>query len=232
LKRFKGLQLKIMPCCLKLTGLLALLLLNSCAINPPEISSISKRLIIAANSDKGDFTEQLSLMVSVRDKDGFSDIEHLYVLNDPDEIFWALDAENWIKQEEGDAVWIGHNSLRGPEPLLPRGDYRLVLVDRAGERDERALIIREPVTDIYDGPRPRLEKLSMLLDSPYTANTAFFFDAAGNVRRTVDIKPGTTLLDELWPDAGWRTGADYLAVYAFNTKSETGYFSWKIRLPD
>lgn len=215
-----------------LTLVLNVYLIFGCTINPPEIASISSRLIFVATDDKGGFSEQLSLMVSARDKDGVSDIEHLYILNDQSELFWELDSDSWIKSEEGEAVWIGHNSLGTMDTTLPRGEYRIVLIDKAGERTEDSFFLRGPILTDYEGPSLKLSGNSIIVDSPYSANTAFFFDAAGNVSRTAEIKTGRTDLEQLWPENGWRKGADYLAIYAYDQKSETGYFSWKIRLPD
>ena len=115
---------------------------------------------------------------------------------------------------------------------MPRGEYRLVLVDRAGQRAERAFSLSAPETGAYALPSIQLSGTMIKLDSPYPANTAFFIDAGGNIVRTAALPDGTTGLDSLWPDGAWRSGSDYLAVYGLEPKAETGFFSWKIRLPD
>jgi len=199
---------------------------------PPEIAALSARLIVAATDAEDARTERLSLMASVADRDGLADVEYLYVVHDGAELCWALGPETWLRSDEGQAVWLGSHGLEGSGRTLPRGEYRVIVVDKAGERGERAFTLAAPDTGIYDLPSVRLTGSSVTLRSPYPVNTALFLDSGGNVTRSAGISPGTTALDALWPEGGWRTGADYLAVYGLEPKAEIGLLSWKIRLPD
>jgi hypothetical protein len=194
--------------------------------------SIDFRLIVQAGDGTGARDERLSVFASVSDADGVDDIEYLYVINDGEELCWTLTPENWERSDEGSSVWLGSNGIDSPGQAIPRGEYRLVLVDRAGQRAERGFSLSAPETSAYGLPSVTLSGTTVKLDSPYPSNTAFFIDAGGNVGKTAPIAKGTTTLDSLWPDGAWRSGSDYLAVYGFEPKAETGFFSWKIRLPE
>ncbi len=201
-------------------------------MSTPEITSIGARLVVVATDPDGGRDERLSLFASVADGDGVDDIDYLYVVHDGDELCWSLTRDDWLRDDSGAAVWLGANSLDAPGPTVPRGQYRVVLVDRAGERAERPLTLSAPETSAYDPPAVRLSGDSVVVDSAYPVNTAFFFDSGGNVTYTAPVSTGATALDSLWADGKWRSGSDYIAVYGLEPKAEIGFFSWKIRLPD
>ncbi len=209
-----------------------LVLVAACSVSPPEFMSTGAHLVVVATDAEGGKDERLSIFASVADKDGIDDIEYLYIVHDGEELSWSLDPDAWQRSEEGSSIWLGSNALDAPGPSIPRGEYRLVLVDKAGERSERTFILNAPETSGYKVPVIRLAGTSVVLDSAYSVNTAFFFDSGDNVVLTAPISKGTTSLDALWPKGQWRTGPDFIAAYGYDPKAETGFFSWKIRLPD
>lgn len=213
-------------------SVMAMAVAAGCSVSTPEIASIGARLVVVATDADGGRDERLSLFASVADGDGVDDIDYLYVVHDGEELCWSLTRDDWLRDDSGAAVWLGSNSLDAPEPTVPRGQYRVVLVDRAGERAERALTLSAPETSAYDPPAVRLSGDSVAVDSAYPVNTAFFFDSGGNVTYTAPVSEGATALDSLWADGKWRSGSDYIAVYGLEPKAEIGFFSWKIRLPD
>ncbi|HPE87928.1 MAG: hypothetical protein H7A27_08245 [Spirochaetaceae bacterium] len=215
-----------------LSSAISLALAASCSSSPPEIVSLAVRLIVLAADQAGARDERLSVFVSVADAQGVGDIEYLYVVHDGDELCWTLGPDDWRRADDGSSVWLGSNSLDAPGPTIPRGDYRLVMVDKAGERAERNFTLSAPETSAYAAPSVRLSGATAVVATAYPTNTAFFFDAGGNVTHTAPIAKGSTELDSLWPEGKWRTGADYIAVYGLEPKAETGFFSWKARLPD
>ena len=219
-------------CVLALTAAMLVLHAAACSVAPPAFMSVDYRLVVQPDDETGARDERLSVFASVSDGDGVNDLEYLYVIHDGEELCWTLTMENWERRDEGSSVWLGLNGLDSPGTAMPRGVYRLVLVDRAGQRAERNFSLSAPETSAYDIPSIKLSENSVTLVSPYPANTAFFIDAGGNIVRTAPLSKGTTSLDSLWPDGAWRSGSDYLAVYGLDPKAETGFFSWKIRLPD
>ena len=205
----------------------------SCAVNPPGFVSTSHRLIVHALDGEGAREERLSFFASIKDQDGLADIEYLYIVHDESELFWTLTMDNWIQKDEGDSVWLGSNGLEpGDDGLIPRGRYRAIVVDKAGERDSRIFNLSAPITKDYILPAIRLAKNIVTLDSAYQTNTLFFLDPAGNPVKTVIINPGSNSIDALWGDTSWQTSTYTIQAYGFDPRSETGFFSWKIPLND
>lgn len=204
----------------------------SCSAHPPELVSISQRLVVYQAENLSDFQERLNLFAIVRDRDGKDDIEALYVIQDEAELFWKLRADNWVYKEDVGEFWLGRNGMAGPERFLPRGQYRLLLVDQAGHRSERSFSLSAaPRTDYSFAQVTLTADNSIELSSPYELNTLFFIDAGNNIIRTVELAPGKHLLDQVWGDATWRSRAVYVAIYSLDIKAETGFFTWKTRLP-
>jgi hypothetical protein len=207
--------------------------LSSCSVNPPGFVSTSHRLIVLGTDGTGEREERLSFFASLEDQDGVADIEFLYVIHDEAELAWTLTVDNWIRRDEGSTIWLGSNGLQpGDDVLMPRGRYRAVVVDKAGERDEVIFSLSAPATKAYALPAIRRDGSQLTLVSPYQVNTLFFLDPADNPVKTVGINPGTSSLDALWGDSSWRTAAYTLRAYGFDPKAETGFFSWNIRLND
>ncbi len=204
----------------------------ACAVHAPELGAISHRLIVASLGQGRE--ERLSVFAAISDEDGVADISHIFIIHDESELYWELDSASWSQKEEGSRFFFGSNSLTAPpgEPL-PRGSYRVLIYDLAGERSEGSFRLAAPATDGYELPTLALaDEGAIAVSSGYLINSALFFDAGGNVTKTAPLEQGRTELDALWEKGLWRSGADYLAVYSFDPQAEIGLLSWKLRLPD
>ncbi len=209
----------------------SLTVLWTCSANIPQVGAINSRLIVYASDANGGRSERITVFASVSDSDGREDIADMYIIHDESELYWHLNPDNWVFKEESGGLWVGANGLEGPLSTLPRGSYRILIVDRAGERAERTFILSAPETKLYKIPEVSISgSLSAAFSSSYKTNTAFFFDAGNNVVKTVSVTPGLRRLDELWGSGDWRSKAYYIALYSFDIPSETGFFSRKIKL--
>lgn len=202
----------------------------SCAESPPRLVSTSYRLIFAAIDEAGTVGERLSAFASVSDGDGVDDIEALYVVSDSAELSWTLDADSWTRRDDGAAVWLGSNELEAQDGLIPRGRYRMIIVDKGGKRSETEFALRAPPSPAYPPPRARVESGSLIVASGYAVNTALFTDPGGNVVGSVPVRAGRNELSELAKGAAWLGSASHVSVYGYDAKSETGGLSWKTRM--
>ncbi|HSV55528.1 MAG TPA: hypothetical protein VLH39_00280, partial [Magnetospirillaceae bacterium] len=113
------------------------LLAASCSGHVPELGGVEFRLAVrppAPGGGRG--AEQLAVFVAARDKDGFRDLAALHILHDVEELLWTLTPETWTRGDLGKETWIGATGLSVPEVgTLPRGLYRVILEDLAGDSD-------------------------------------------------------------------------------------------------
>ena len=138
----------------------ALALLAACETSPPELYELQWLLLDFDDRELDQRYESLSLFVRAGDADGADDLDELYLIFDDGELFWRLTAATWTRTEHDGATWIGSStiSMPGQEPFPP-GEYRLLLLDRGGQRDATRFVIpaqRRPTAAPelnVDGPR-------------------------------------------------------------------------------
>ena len=117
-----------------------LLLLLTCAGEPPEILRVFWQLNVVQDLELNLSHQSLSIFVKPNDPDGFEDIEDLYLINDEQELFWRLDMESWAQSETDQEIWIGSNSLKMPDGAsFPAGEYRILLRDVGGDSAEQTI---------------------------------------------------------------------------------------------
>jgi hypothetical protein len=119
-----------------------ILLLPSCAGQPPEILRVSWQINLVEDRDQGLVYAALSLFVKPHDPDGIDDLGELYLINDKEELYWALDSTTWLKSGSGADTWIGANGIRLPDGSpLPAGEYRILLRDVGGASTEQTILL-------------------------------------------------------------------------------------------
>ena len=185
----------------------ALALLAACETSPPELYELQWLLLDFDDRELGQRYESLSLFVRAGDADGGDDLDELYLIFDDGELFWRLTAATWTRTEHEGATWIGSStiSMPGQQPFPP-GEYRLLLLDRGGQRDATRFVIpaqRRPTAApevSVDGPRIEVHGAA-----PYQVWVA----AADGLVTTLDVAGAVDL-----EDFDFRAGARY-EVYVF-----------------
>lgn len=169
---------------LGIVSLLLGLFLSGCTGSPPEVLQDHGSIYLYQDRDLDRAYERLTFFVSARDEDGFEDIDTLYLIHDESRLHWTIDADRWQEDEREEETWIGRNDIQMADySPLPRGRYRVLLVDAAGERDEREMRISTAEVNATAAPFPNLELSEgrFVVDSVYPTHTIHAFDSAGNL---------------------------------------------------
>ncbi|WP_319562271.1 hypothetical protein [Marispirochaeta sp.] len=124
-------------------------ILGGCSAAPPRIDGVSWEVFRLRSSETGNVREELSLFIRGDDDDGRADLEELYIVHPESRLYWRLYPETWEERSRGGVSWIGSSWLSGTAGV-PRGEYLLVLLDRAGERSEERIFIDLPSFQDYD----------------------------------------------------------------------------------
>ena len=128
------------PACGALAAACALL--AACETSPPELYEFRWLLQDFDDRELGRRYESLSLFVRAGDPDGADDLDELYLIFDGAELFWRLTPDTWTRSEHDGATWVGSTSISMPgEEPFPAGEYRLLLLDLGGQRDENRFVI-------------------------------------------------------------------------------------------
>ena len=169
---------------------LFLFLLAGCNSEPPEILHQYWQINIREDTVRRMTYEQLSLFLKVADDDGFDDLDSLYLINDAAELFWEIDSSEWItgNMDEGEGEnWIGSNTITMQDLSgFPRGEYRVVLIDAAGERVEKEIYISTPTFSLDRLPFPSAtigeENVSFI--SSFKIKNVWVYDESGSFIKT------------------------------------------------
>lgn len=164
--------------------LLACTVCAGCSVNPPAILQIFWQINYRAIPPLAEPVEELSLFLHLQDEDGDDDIESISLLNDAAELYWGLHGGTWERTEISEESWFGSSELRMyRDGRFPRGAYRLVVTDLAGERGEGSLFIsadRSPPV-AADVPSLVIDSEMITITGSHESTGLWFYDGGGEV---------------------------------------------------
>ncbi len=196
----------------------AVTLTTACTGSPPEILQTEVHLEYVDNLDLEVTYEQLSAFVLVRDEDGFGDIRTLYLIHDQAELYWRLDSDSWTHRRSSGEDWVGFSGITMADwSAMPRGRYRLVVMDAAGEIDERAVSIDAPALEAVRNHMPRFDARSQRVTVPSGGALLLSFaeDNDVPVARERALSAGEYTVAELLGDPGSERAAPRSPVYLY-----------------
>ncbi|HOX19140.1 MAG TPA: hypothetical protein PKW82_11830 [Spirochaetales bacterium] len=201
----------------------------ACSAKPPEIVGLRARVELHA-LEKGGAVERLSVFVTAGDEDGRDDLDRMHVIHDASERYWTLTRDDWILREEGSDIWIGANDLALEDGgSIPRGRWRVVLLDSGGERAVRDFTVAAPPSQGYPVPTAKLSGGMLVVDSAWPQVSVAFLDGTDALVRLVSGKTGENDLDALYGSREWRERAASVAVRAFDPQRDFGVWSWPVK---
>lgn len=132
--------------------LLLILLIGACSGAPPEVSQLFWQLNVVEDLESSEQYEELTVFVHIDDPDGISDIEEVEILHTTQELLWKYTPASWRKVERDGETWFGSNGVRsGFSELVPRGEYRVRVSDKAGESVETGFVISPDIIGLQRG---------------------------------------------------------------------------------
>ena len=165
-------------------ALCLLLGLFSCTKAEPRIAFGFITLVYYPGKEKPE--ERCSFFVLGEDDDGKENLAELYLYHDKDGLRWLISSEDWVEYEENGKNWIGSRSLAMVDDMpLPRGQYRAVLVNKAGEKTERNFTFDGPEESPYPFPFLSISDGVYRIDSRYPVNNLICYDQQGRVVQTL-----------------------------------------------
>jgi len=199
------------------------LILSGCGIEPPSIAAVEWRLE-ARPGDSGPRYESLSAFALI--KGGAQDpaIEELWIVNDAAQLAWKLTPDDWIKKDEGSNAWIGGAPLAMFDfSPLPRGEYRIVAIDPAGDRAERSFGVAGEFPT-RASPSLSLDDIGVAVVSAWPENLILAFDGAGELLASVAaISPRAPLSALLGSSQAERSVV--IQAYGYDPDLRMGAFS-------
>jgi hypothetical protein len=204
------------------------LALSGCGIKLPEISALEWRLETRPAEGGGDY-ESLSVFVSLKSDESLDNLSELWVVQDDSALAWKLTDADWIKAGEGGITWIGGSALAGPElRLLPRGQYRCIVIDTSGQRTEREFQVSGSFPDRAP-PSLSMTGGQMKIMSAWPETLALAFDGTGALIAS-PAAPGQSGSAALALGADIAARTAELGAYGYDPALRMGSFSKRIKL--
>lgn len=197
--------------------------LISCSGAVPEIGQFIWQVNFVRTPSESTGRQELSVFLLIEDEDGIGDIEYIYLIHDESELFWKLNSEDWTLKVLGGKNWIGSNSIRMSDlSILPSGNYRLVVIDKAGERDSRSFNISKSILDIKNSeyfPRLLIDS-SIVIESKFSDNTLWIYDEKMEILKNIKIENGKINMDIINNDTSDK--ARWVSIYSFDAENGIG----------
>ncbi|HUW41191.1 MAG TPA: hypothetical protein VMV90_09255 [Rectinemataceae bacterium] len=194
----------------------------SCGGKAPELPAVEYRIEMRP-SPAGAY-ESLSVFADVKDQNGSGDIVELRIVEDEARLIWKLSEANWTRKTDGGDTWIGAADLvRSDYSVLPRGEYRVMAIDAAGESVERGFKVeggfpeRAPPSISCAGGKLRTT-------SAWPETLVLAYDAAGLLLASRPAPSGEASVEEVF-GGGIAAKIRELAAYGYDPGARAGYYS-------
>jgi hypothetical protein len=198
-----------------------------CGSKLPEILALEWRLESRPSAEGRDY-ESISVFASLKDEEGLDAVDELWILNDDSALAWKLTNEDWIKVQAGSDTWIGGSALASPElTSMPRGAYRLIAIDAAGQRVEREFRISGSFTD-RRAPSASYSGGRLSIDTAWPETLALAFDGTGALIASPGALAQPSSLDTSFGrDIALRTAE--VGAYGYDPSLRMGAFSKRVK---
>jgi hypothetical protein len=160
------------------------LLLFACSRGEPEILFGFMELIYYPGEQKPE--ERYTFFILPEDDDGIENLAELQLHHDREGLRWNISSDDWVSYEDGEGkTWIGSRSIAmADDETLPRGRYRVVLINKGGERAERNFTFDAPEDPLYPFPFFSIDEGMYRVDSRYPVHRLICYDQQGNIIET------------------------------------------------
>ncbi len=208
---------------IKLVFIVYVVFFVSCSGSIPQIGQIVWQVNFIKAPEESSFLQALSLFILVEDEDGISDLDAVYIIHDESELFWKLDADVWTIKVISGKNWLGSNSITmNDNSSLPSGSYRIMVIDKAGERDSGVINIPSSMLKL-DGNVifPNLKiNYDIEIESEYNDNTLRVYDESMQLLKNLKIETGKINKSIIINDTDSK--AHWISIYSFNSETGTG----------
>jgi hypothetical protein len=167
-------------------ALTAGLLTLACSRTEPKISYGFIELVYYQGESKPQ--ERFSFFIIPDDEEGIENLDELYLYHDREQLRWQMKSDDWIIFTQSGKTWIGTRSIAFTgDGILPRGQYRAVLINKGGEKSERMFSFDAPEEPRFPFPKLSIVEGQYTASSTYPENRLICYNAEGNYITTVKL---------------------------------------------
>ena len=116
--------------------ILGVLLLASCSHAPPQVVQVFDQVDRVFDPATQAWSERLSAFVQASSSDGTKVFDRLHLIHDAQNLFVTVGRSQWVSVDRPGEYWVGVKDLGFPGGKVPTGEWRAMLVTRAGQKVE------------------------------------------------------------------------------------------------
>ncbi|MCL2557921.1 MAG: hypothetical protein FWE09_05530 [Treponema sp.] len=192
----------------------------SCSRSEPRIAF--GYIALVYYEEEGGAEERFSFFVLAEDDDGLANLSELFLYHDHEQLRWRIGSEDWTVHESAGRTWIGTRAIApGEIGLLPRGQFRAVLVNLGGERTERLFSFDAPTAPRFAFPALQIADGNFSIESAYPTNSFVCYDEQGNFVGVVELSALSGSISSL----NLPNGARLVALWAEDSLHYTSAFT-------
>ena len=198
-----------------------LFLLGACSETEPRIPFGTMHLRYYENPSSF-IEERLSFFIMAEDDDGIENLSELYLYYDREGLRWLFTSGDWLSFTEDDTTWIGSHAIVMPgNESLPRGQYRAVLINRAGKKSERNFTLDIPASPRFLFPSLSISQGRYTIESEYPEHFLLCYDESGKALSPVKVTSFEDSIASLKLPAGTRSVALWAEDAEYQTSAIT-----------
>jgi len=200
----------------------------SCKKEPPQIMQEHTQLNLFKDTEKNLVYQKLTLFVLITDPNGLDDIDKIYFINDELNLFWEADSHSLNKALLNNQTWLGINSISMNDySLLPKGEYRFLVVNLGGEIAETIVPINyidfKPESIIF--PSPVITQESIDITGKQDDYLIWVYDMKGNFLETESFTGGKIYVNQILAK-NQKLGSEFIFyIYSKDTTINMGIIS-------
>jgi hypothetical protein len=163
-----------------------LIFLSTCSNSAPDLAYVTMRLVYFQGNPAA--VERYTVFAIANDEDGVENLADLYLYHDREGLRWHLSDKDWVVVNQDGKTWIGSRSIANvDDDPLPRGLYRVVLVNKGGEQTSKSVTFDAPSAPRYPFPTLSVLEGKYSIVSKYPAHSFICHDEQGNFVQAVKL---------------------------------------------
>lgn len=163
------------------------LILAGCTHAQPSVDFWTARIVWQQSENT--VIPTMIFFVIASDPDGSEDLEELRLYNDAEGLLWRWTSADWIKIEDSGKTWLGSKQVRMPQgENFPAGQYRAVILDKAGSQGGKVFGFEPPADSRYRFPSLEVKDDTYKVVSDYPDNYLLCYHSDGTYRNLVKLE--------------------------------------------
>ena len=132
--------------------------------------------------------ERFSFFVLAEDDDGIENLNELKIYYERFGLEWVISSNEWVYLHDNGRHWIGSRAIAMTDNnILPRGQYKAVLINKAGDQSERVFTFDAPETPRFPFPVFSIHDGIYQVNSLYPENSFIIYNQEGDIIGTTAL---------------------------------------------